>query len=358
VVNSPWIATTTANITIATLTVTANNASRLYGYANPVFTASYSGFKNRETLATSGVTGTPSLTTSATQFSAAGTYAINAALGTLTASNYTFTFVNGTLTVYVSGMVGVDSLFIGSNKAVADSFDSSGGYPATVGSNVLLLSNGAIDVNGAKVSGSVTSAHGSVQLGPGSEVSGNVTAGTTITNQGTVGGTLAANQPSALIVANAVSDCGAFTSNPNITGGRFTYSNGDLSVSGNNTINLANGTYCFHSMTLTGNATVQVSGPVMINLTGALSASGGSLVNTTSVPSNLQIASSYTGNNGVAITGNTNAYLTIYAPGTNVTVTGGSPVFGALLGKTLTISGNSQVHYDIQLPQIWALFGF
>jgi hypothetical protein len=33
-----------------------------------------------------------------------------------------------------------------------------------------------------------------------------------------------------------------------------------------------------------------------------------------------------------------------------VTVTGGSPVFGALFGKTLTISGNSQAHYDVQNP--------
>src|SRR5439155_2461988 len=50
----------------AILTVTADNQSRLYGDANSTFTASYSGFKNGETLATSGVTGAPSLTTSAT----------------------------------------------------------------------------------------------------------------------------------------------------------------------------------------------------------------------------------------------------------------------------------------------------
>ena len=85
----------------ATLTVTANNASRAYGSANPAFTASYGGFKNGQTLATSGVTGSPSLTTTATATSlvAGNPYTITAAAGTLAATNYQFTFANGQLTV-------------------------------------------------------------------------------------------------------------------------------------------------------------------------------------------------------------------------------------------------------------------
>jgi hypothetical protein len=89
----------TVTVNKAVLTVTANNASRPYGVANPAFTASYSGFQNGETLATSGVTGSPSLTTVATPTSAVGNYTITAALGTLAAANYTFVFVDGTLTV-------------------------------------------------------------------------------------------------------------------------------------------------------------------------------------------------------------------------------------------------------------------
>ncbi len=81
------------------LTVTANNASRPFGQPNPAFTASYSGFVPGETLITSGVTGSPSLTTTATQASPASTYPINAALGTLAANNYSFAFASGTLTV-------------------------------------------------------------------------------------------------------------------------------------------------------------------------------------------------------------------------------------------------------------------
>ena len=53
-------------ITKATLTVTADDKSRVYGDANPAFTATFTGFKNGETLATSGVTGSPSCSTTAT----------------------------------------------------------------------------------------------------------------------------------------------------------------------------------------------------------------------------------------------------------------------------------------------------
>src|SRR5213075_1396861 len=82
-----------------TLTVTADDKSREYGAANPAFTASYGGFKNAETLATSGVTGDPSLTTAATAASDVGTYPIVAALGGLSSHNYGFSFVNGMLSV-------------------------------------------------------------------------------------------------------------------------------------------------------------------------------------------------------------------------------------------------------------------
>src|SRR5207248_197625 len=92
-----------ANLTIgrATLTVIADDKSREYGDANPAFTATITGFKNGETLATSGVTGAPSLTTTAVATSpvAGSPYTITAAQGTLASANYAFTFVDGKLTV-------------------------------------------------------------------------------------------------------------------------------------------------------------------------------------------------------------------------------------------------------------------
>jgi hypothetical protein len=89
--------TTSASISKAGLTVKADNKSRAAGQSNPTLTASYSGFVGGETLATSGVTGSPALSTTTTNV--AGTYLITAALGTLDAANYSFSFSNGTLTV-------------------------------------------------------------------------------------------------------------------------------------------------------------------------------------------------------------------------------------------------------------------
>jgi len=97
--NAVNLATNFAALTVtkAALTVTANNTNRAYGAANPAFTASYAGFVNGDTLAM--LSGAPSLTTPATSGSLPGSYVIIATNGTLAATNYNFTFVNGTLVV-------------------------------------------------------------------------------------------------------------------------------------------------------------------------------------------------------------------------------------------------------------------
>ena len=87
----------TLTINKATLTVTAASPTITYGQAVPTYTASYSGYQNGDI--SSVLSGSPSLTTSPATPSAAGTYAITAAAGSLSATNYTFTFVNGTLTI-------------------------------------------------------------------------------------------------------------------------------------------------------------------------------------------------------------------------------------------------------------------
>jgi len=82
----------------ATLTVTAANAAKVYGAPVPVFTATFTGFVNGDTQA-SAVTGAPGLTTAATATSVPGSYPIVAMAGALAAANYSFVFVNGTLTI-------------------------------------------------------------------------------------------------------------------------------------------------------------------------------------------------------------------------------------------------------------------
>jgi uncharacterized protein DUF4082/MBG domain-containing protein/Big-like domain-containing protein len=91
----------TQKVTIgpATLTVTADSQTKLFGAANPKLTATITGFVNGQNLSTSGVTGSPSCSSTAIAASPGGTYPIACTIGTLSAPNYTFTTAPGTLKV-------------------------------------------------------------------------------------------------------------------------------------------------------------------------------------------------------------------------------------------------------------------
>lgn len=87
-------ATVSVKLTVngAALVVTANNATRTYGTANPTFTGFVSGGVNGNSL-------TESFTTSATVSSNAGTYSIVPSVTGAGLSDYAVTYANGTLTV-------------------------------------------------------------------------------------------------------------------------------------------------------------------------------------------------------------------------------------------------------------------
>src|SRR5262249_57265083 len=75
--------------------ITANKRTKVEGASNPALTVSYRGFGNGDTAAS--LATPPSVSTTATAGSAAGTYTITP--GGAVSTNYTFTYVNGTLTV-------------------------------------------------------------------------------------------------------------------------------------------------------------------------------------------------------------------------------------------------------------------
>ena len=85
----------TLTIGKATLTVTADDSSKVYGAANPKLTFTYDGFVNEDSesdLATA-----PVASTTATTASAAGDYSITVSGGV--DENYTFSYTAGTLTI-------------------------------------------------------------------------------------------------------------------------------------------------------------------------------------------------------------------------------------------------------------------
>ncbi|HLJ26239.1 MAG TPA: glycosyl hydrolase family 28 protein [Candidatus Angelobacter sp.] len=90
---------TTQNVPVtpALLTITADNKTMVFGSPVPALTFTPTGFVNGDTAAV--LSGSPQLSTPATSNSPVGVYPITVAGGTLTAANYTFALVNGTLTI-------------------------------------------------------------------------------------------------------------------------------------------------------------------------------------------------------------------------------------------------------------------
>jgi len=87
--------TAVIEVTKATLTVVANNQSRTYGSANPVFTVSYSGFMNGETVS---VINSPATSTSAVEATTpVGSYPIIPSGGS--DNNYDFVYTQGTISI-------------------------------------------------------------------------------------------------------------------------------------------------------------------------------------------------------------------------------------------------------------------
>jgi hypothetical protein len=135
---------------------------------------------------------------------------------------------------------------------------------------------------------------------------------------------------------------------------------GNLSLSGGTTAHLSKGIYNVNSLSLSGNSIlVADSGPVVVNIAGAsvsgntaLDLSGGSVVNPTGVPINMQFY--YGGSKATKLSGGASTYCVVYAPNSAVNLSGGTDFFGSIIGNTINMSGNTAFHYDRHLPGIAA----
>jgi len=219
--------------------------------------------------------------------------------------------------------------------SVVDSYDCTlGPYGgANIGTEGKVRSNGDITLAGATtvIHGNAT-AGGSVKIGTG-----------TLTGTSTNNATPLTFPP--------VAPCGlSYSSGSGITlpaGDTYNPATGELRGNSGATITIANGTYCFSRITLNAGSSLQVNGPVNIYLTDRSDMSGGTVVNTSHMASNLRLYSSGVGNSQkVSVSGGSDAYMGIYAPTAGVALSGNSDFFGAIVADSIETIGGTDIHYD------------
>jgi hypothetical protein len=117
----------------------------------------------------------------------------------------------------------------------------------------------------------------------------------------------------------------------------------NFSLSSNADYDIPPGVYYFNDMSLSGQATMNLSGLTIFYLTGDLDTSGGDVVNTTEDPKNLII---FMTGGSAQVNASVDWYGVIYAPDTDIQLNGSADFYGAIIGATIDGSGSVEVHYD------------
>jgi hypothetical protein len=155
----------TLTVNAAALTITANNATKIYGTANPAFTGTVTGAENGNSF-------TESFSTSATVSSPVGTYSIVPSVTGADLSDYTQSVTDGTLTITQAASatsVQVSSTSVTPDQSVtltATVVDASAGSTGTPTGTVDFYDNGTL-LNAAALSAGVAS-YSIASLAPGS----------------------------------------------------------------------------------------------------------------------------------------------------------------------------------------------
>lgn len=128
---------------------------------------------------------------------------------------------------------------------------------------------------------------------------------------------------------------------------------GDLKASGGGEVRLTGGTYVFKSINLTGGARLSFKGtannPAIVYVTSSLDLSGGTLYNTSAQPKNMVFMLAK--NVKAKMTGGASAFAVVYGPEADFDLTGGTDLYGAIVGRTVTLLSGASIHYDTDLAK-------
>jgi len=156
-----------------------------------------------------------------------------------------------------------------------------------------------------------------------------------------------------------------------------------ISLAGNNTLELFSGDYRYKSITLSAKAQLILNGDVNLYCTespsitteaqsqiiikngdasiyfdGDVSISGKGVLNESGAPSDLTFYGTDSVSN-INLSGIGTFYGTFYAPGADYFyIAGNSELFGAVVGKNVSLAGTAQIHFDEQLMQDSPTIGY
>jgi hypothetical protein len=108
-------------------------------------------------------------------------------------------------------------------------------------------------------------------------------------------------------------------------------------------LTLQPGDYYFTSVDMAGSATITVTGPTRIYISGPANFAGGGFINSSQDPHDLTI---YSTGSTMSLTGTAGFAGAVIAPETDITLVGDSEYYGTIIGRTVDIQGNSIVHVD------------
>jgi len=201
--------------------------------------------------------------------------------------------------------------------------------------------------------------NGSITMsGRPTQVMGDAAAQGTVAG-GTVTGVRTSNAAPFPHMPNLACPTGGYT--PSVPPGRgisYDPATGVLHVDGrgNVTLSAPPTQYYFSEVVLTGGSTLTVNSGgqhVDIYIEKKLDISGGGILNPSAQPTQLGLwACGIPNATQWTLTGGSGAYFSVYAPSHPVVMTGGSDLWGAVVGASYTGTGGSKLHYDEGLAQV------
>lgn len=225
-------------------------------------------------------------------------------------------------------VVGLNYVTMSGNSS--DSYWSSTGYVRN--STGHIASNGNITLSGSSY------IYGDARPGPGMSVN----------DPSKVGGSVAPlTQP--LSYPNGSAGTYA-TVNDNAQIPAAYYLNKSLLLGSGANVTLPGGNYYLNTVSLSGSAVLNFSGPATLYCYGSVVMSG-NVMTSLGNPGNLRIVMVPTPTGGapgpVTVSSSSALYGTIYAPQSDVVLSGSGDIYGSVLGRSVSMTGTSGIHYDL-----------